>query len=61
MTYNVSSGMLNSTIPYDGDPDPPVDSGSLIHLLHNYGIGDFCTFVSISYTVNGRLVPYLVK
>jgi len=38
-----------------------LDSGSLFHFLHHCGIEDFCTFVSISYTINGRFVPYLAK
>jgi len=33
---------------FGGDPDPRVDSGSLFHVLHHWGIGDFWTFVSIS-------------
>jgi len=37
---------------------PRVDSGSLFRFLHRCRIGDFWTFVSISHTINGRLVPY---
>ena len=33
---------------FGGDLDPRVDSGSLFHVLHHWGIGDFWTFVSIS-------------
>jgi len=28
-----------------GDPDLPMDSGSLYHFLHHWGIGNFQTFV----------------
>ena len=31
------------------------------HFIHHCGIGDFWTFVSISHTINGRFVAYLVK
>jgi len=33
-----------------------MDSGSLFRLIHHCGIGDFWTFVSISYTINGRFL-----
>ena len=46
---------------FGGDPDPHLDSRSLFHFLHYYGIGDSWTFVSISHTVKGRFVLYLVK
>ena len=38
-----------------------MDSGSIFHFLHHCGIGDFWTFVSISYTISGQFVPYLAK
>jgi len=44
-----------------GNPDLHVDSRSLSHFLHHCGIGDFWTFVSISYTINGHFFPYLAK
>jgi len=38
-----------------------VDSGSLFHFLHQCGMENFWTFVSISHTINGRFVLYLAN
>jgi len=48
-------------VTFGGDPDLRVDSGSHFYFLYHCTTGDFWIFVSISHTINGLFVPYLVK
>jgi len=48
-------------LTFGGDLDLHVDSGSRFHFLHHCGIRDFCTFVSISHTINGRFLRCMAK
>jgi len=48
-------------LTFGGDPVSDTDSGSLFHIPHHCGMGDFRRFISISRTVTGRFSRHLAK